>query len=549
MTADVYVMSPFGLDTPAPESYPTDDEVIEDLVARFVAGGEVMLGGVLTHADPRSVTALDHVIEKAVVEYGLPFRRIEPLTQALSRAGANKLYRAAVLRDYVKAGFQTLHPAKAAPAEPTAEEKAAALAEAREGCATLRADPDVLRTGIALVHDLGVVGEDAAITAVILTMISCLTARPNSLILQGASSGGKSTVMLLTTKLMPPEKLTVLTTLSPKSLIYSDRDFRHSLIVLQEAAPLRVDSKNSDVAHMLRVLLSEGRLIHEKVELVDDVLKTVTIEKAGPVALLTCNVSDQMDAELSTRVISIGIDGGADQTAEVITRAAMRAAGQDQQEDHTAEIIGWHCFIRWLAGQPVGTVIPFAPVLRDLIQIAQTRTRRDFEQVLSMIRASAILHREHREIDAEGRIIATVADYEAAYTALHVAVEVAAEKQPPVEIMRLIDMIKEMIAEVATAQRAALPSGMVFRPRPDTTTQLSTSVRKLAKRMNMTKSSMHRLVNQAKADGFLRDREDRSGVQMILELGDAVTETVTEDPVLPTPDRLAQHFAGEAESR
>ena len=548
MTADVYVMSPFGLDTPAPESYPTDDEVIEDLVARFVAGGEVMLGGVLTHADPRSVTALDHVIEKAVVEYGLPFRRIEPLTQALSRAGANKLYRAAVLRDYVKAGFQTLHPAKAAPAEPTAEEKAAALAEAREGCATLRADPDVLRTGIALVHDLGVVGEDAAITAVILTMISCLTARPNSLILQGASSGGKSTVMLLTTKLMPPEKLTVLTTLSPKSLIYSDRDFRHSLIVLQEAAPLRVDSKNSDVAHMLRVLLSEGRLIHEKVELVDDVLKTVTIEKAGPVGLLTCNVADQMDAELSTRVISIGIDGGADQTAEVITRAAIRAAGQDNQGDYSAEIAEWHCFIRWLAGQSTAVTIPFAPALRELIKIAQTRTRRDFEQVLSMIRASAILHREHRKI-VEGRIFATVADYEAAYMALHVAVEVAAERQPAVELLRLLDMIREMMAEATASQSAALPPGMAFHPRPDTQTQLTISVRKLAEKLHMSKSSVQRLVKQAKADGFLRDREDRSGVPMILELGDAVTETVTEDPVLPTPDQLAQHLAGETESR
>ncbi|HWL56439.1 MAG TPA: helix-turn-helix domain-containing protein, partial [Paracoccus sp. (in: a-proteobacteria)] len=448
----------------------------------------------------------------------------------------------------LRKAFRDHRPAKAAPAEPTAEEKAAALAEAREGCASLRADPQVLRSGVELVAKLGVVGETSAVTAVILTMISCLTAKPNALILQGASSGGKSTVMLTATRLMPPERLTVLTTLSPKSLIYSDRDFRHSLIVLQEAAPLRVDSKNSDVAHMLRVLLSEGRLIHEKVELVDDVLKTVTIEKAGPVGLLTCNVADQMDAELSTRVISIGIDGGADQTAEVITRAAIRAAGQDNQGDYSAEIAEWHCFIRWLAGQSTAVTIPFAPALRELIKIAQTRTRRDFEQVLSMIRASAILHREHRKI-VEGRIFATVADYEAAYMALHVAVEVAAERQPAVELLRLLDMIREMMAEATASQSAALPPGMAFHPRPDTQTQLTISVRKLAEKLHMSKSSVQRLVKQAKADGFLRDREDRSGVPMILELGDAVTETVTEDPVLPTPDQLAQHLAGETESR
>jgi hypothetical protein len=39
------------------------------------------------------------------------------------------------------------------------------------------------------------------------------------------------------------------------------------------------------------------------------------------------------------------------------------------------------------------------------------RQRRDFGQLLTLVRVHALLHRSSRECDAEGRIVATLEDY------------------------------------------------------------------------------------------------------------------------------------------
>ena len=43
------------------------------------------------------------------------------------------------------------------------------------------------------------------------------------------------------------------------------------------------------------------------------------------------------------------------------------------------------------------------------------RFRRDVGSLFSFIKASAILHQAQRQVDAQGRVVATVADYELAY--------------------------------------------------------------------------------------------------------------------------------------
>ena len=43
------------------------------------------------------------------------------------------------------------------------------------------------------------------------------------------------------------------------------------------------------------------------------------------------------------------------------------------------------------------------------------RFRRDIGSLFNFIKASAILHQAQRQIDAQGRVVATIADYELAY--------------------------------------------------------------------------------------------------------------------------------------
>ena len=66
-------------------------------------------------------------------------------------------------------------------------------------------------------------------------------------------------------------------------------------------------------------------------------------------------------------------------------------------------------FGHWLALGNCEVVVPFARVLARLIPPRSVRLRRDFTQMVSAIKAHALLHREHRyKTEEDGEIVATI---------------------------------------------------------------------------------------------------------------------------------------------
>ena len=51
-------------------------------------------------------------------------------------------------------------------------------------------------------------------------------------------------------------------------------------------------------------------------------------------------------------------------------------------------------------------VVPFARELGQLIPPRSVRLRRDFSQILLAIKAHALLHRDHRQLDERGQVVA-----------------------------------------------------------------------------------------------------------------------------------------------
>lgn len=502
------------------EETQTDEEVVADIVKVFEDGG----------AD---LDALSAAIVFAL-EQGLTEVYVSPVAAALSKAGARHLgYAKAELVRRITRELRDTYGTQAEAPEPEIDHEAREV-EAAEASKALRADPNLLETGVDLVHRMGVVGETSAIKAVLLASASRLTMKPVSLLLQGESSGGKSTVLLETIKLTPPECLKILTTFSPKSLIY-DREFNyaHSMIVLLEAAPLAA-KKESEQAHMLRTLLSEGKIIHQTVVSDEEGRPHLeTIEKEGPTSLLTCNVLDHLDIELMTRLITVGIDGGPEQTRKVLSAAALRAAGEEEV-DFDPELKVWHGLFRWMAYQPTRVVIPFAVDLQRLITIAHTRTRRDFNQLVSMITASALLHQSQREVDAEGRIIAEMADYAHAREALGPGIDQSSDRKPPTDIARLISMVMETIA---AEEEPKAQGGKKFAARPGVRRTMDISIRALANRLHATKSSVHRWVKTASDEGFLINHNEGSRRPLRLEIL-AEPQGSSSSDVLPSPEAV-----------
>ena len=74
----------------------------------------------------------------------------------------------------------------------------------------------------------------------------------------------------------------------------------------------------------------------------------------------------------------------------------------------------WLQLQAWLASDgPALVTIPYVTALAGLMPTSAARLRRDFETLLSLIRAHAALHRATRATDDRGRIVATLGDYEA----------------------------------------------------------------------------------------------------------------------------------------
>src|SRR5262249_10524131 len=121
----------------------------------------------------------------------------------------------------------------------------------------------------------------------------------------------------------------------------------------------------------------------------------------------------KLHPENETRMLSLEIDDSEGQTKSVLSKVA-----QVEGLNHPATQIDyrpWQDFQRWLELGERRVVVPFAPVLGELIPAAAVRLRRDFGQVLRAIKAHALLHREQRKRDDAGRI---VADIERDYAAI-----------------------------------------------------------------------------------------------------------------------------------
>ena len=96
----------------------------------------------------------------------------------------------------------------------------------------------------------------------------------------------------------------------------------------------------------------------------------------------------------------------------------MNAAGRGPEPLSDAEIFAWQQYQVWLRYGPRDVVVPYAEDIAANVDLRAIRIRRDYPSVLSLIQASALMHRAQRDIDREGRIIAAIGDYALALAAL-----------------------------------------------------------------------------------------------------------------------------------
>jgi hypothetical protein len=289
-------------------------------------------------------------------------------------------------------------------------------------CRSIAENPQLLEDMADVAEQLGVVNDRQGTKAIYLAATSRLCRRAAlSLLRRGAASSGKSKPITIVLMLIPGESVLTAASGSPKSLpYYGGNDInalKHKIIYIPEAASI-ADKGGAETEYtiMLRILISEGRIIYQTVVISKDGgPKTITIEKEGPIAVIVTSARNNIEDEMLTRLVVSDADETDEQTNDIIRRTLTKRG-------EVPDCQPWVDFQRWLElGGPYEVVIPFLAAIRKAHKQSDRklplRYRRDLASFITAIEASAIVHSAQRRRDADNCIIAEMVDYEAAFDA------------------------------------------------------------------------------------------------------------------------------------
>lgn len=368
---------------------------------------------------------------------------------------------------------------------------------------SLATEPRILDRLVTELRDSGVVGEDRAAKLIYLIVTSRVLERPISAVLKGPSSAGKNHNVESVLRLFPPSSYYALTAMSERALAYSLEPLQHRVLVLYEAAGLRSDFGS----YLIRSLLSEGRIRYETVETTKEGLRPRLIDKAGPTGLLITTTAIHLHPENETRLLSVPLNDSPQQTHRILKAMASE---QGQKVDPT----GWQALQHWIERAEHRVSIPYAFALAEAIPPVAVRLRRDFKTVLNLIQTHAILHQATRGHDAEGRIVATLTDYEAIRELVADLIAEGLEASVPPVMRDTVQAVKDL----KSARKSVV------------------NVTDVAAALNLDKSAALRRVRGAMKRGFLINRNEQRGQPYDLALGDPLPD---DKAILPTLEALS----------
>jgi DNA primase len=324
----------------------------------------------------------------------------------------------------------------------TLDEKAEALALLRDPRLTDRILEDLTVCGI--------VGEETNKLVAYLGALSRKLDAPLALVIQSLSGAGKSALMDAVLELMPEEERLHYSAMTGQSLFYlGNQDLRHKILAIAEEAGVR------EAAYALKLLQSAGELTIASTgkDAVTGKLVTHTYRVEGPVMLFLTTTAIELDEELANRCLVLTVNESREQTRaiQVRQRVAQTLEGllASETRRHVQQL---HRNAQRLL-RPLRVVNPFAPALTFLDD--RTRTRRDHQKYLTLIRACALLHQYQREIktvEHRGELIeyieATAADIALANALAHQVLGQSLDALPP-QTRALLKLLYAMVKTLA----------------------------------------------------------------------------------------------------
>lgn len=273
-----------------------------------------------------------------------------------------------------------------------AEEKTMMTAEEEAAAMELLRDPCLLDRVLEDFEKCGVVGEETNKRIAYLAAVSRLLEKPLAIVVQSASSAGKSSLMEAALDFVPEEQRESYTAMTGQALFYmGQKNLKHKILAISE-------QRGADAAsYPLKLLQSEGvlKIASTGKDPVSGKLVTHDYEVEGPVMLFLTTTAHEVDEELLNRCIALTVNEDREQT---------RAIHQRQREARTieghllrrkrAKLVRLHRNAQRLL-RPIAVVNN-----HDVGEFPDymTRARRDHNKFLTLIDAVALLHQHQREV-------------------------------------------------------------------------------------------------------------------------------------------------------
>jgi hypothetical protein len=283
-------------------------------------------------------------------------------------------------------------------------------------------DPDLLERFLRDIWRDGLVGEHIPALTILLIGISRIMDDPLNGSIKSGSSAGKTSLVRRVLRHFPLDDLVMIDDLSPKALAYLPDSLDRKIVVIAEY----VGAEKAE--YFLRIAMSERKLItytvgrSPKPEHQDDDkgtdrkgMATQRREVNLRSAFITTTTRGLANNENETRVIEITLDESPEQTRRIVVaqaKAAEHIVSPEEKEASELRCAIWRTALSML--EPFHVVVPGATALATAISVGRVRARRDFQKVLSLARAHALLHQRQREIE-DAHLIATSADLDVAH--------------------------------------------------------------------------------------------------------------------------------------
>jgi hypothetical protein len=302
---------------------------------------------------------------------------------------------------------------KAGPAQESAAELLEGMpANARLEAEALLHNPNLLDALRGDFTALGIAGESTLATTIFLGGVSRLLDKPLSVRVHGPSTSGKSFVIGKIADLFPRETALLATHMTSQALYYMPPgSLRHRFVVAGERSRVEGDH-SADTTRALREMITAGRLSKLTPVRMGGKMVTKLIEQDGPIAFVESTSLARVFDEDANRCLALHTDERPEQTERIIKTLAARYQGETAPAV-TERIVQKHHALQRLL-QPYPVLIPYAARLGEQLDYRRVELRRGFPQVISTVQAVTLLFQYQRERDAEGRLVATAADYQRA---------------------------------------------------------------------------------------------------------------------------------------